>query len=75
MLLGGCYDYVSLMYNEFDYRFDGLQSSRPKVISPETRVTLPEIYNLESCRPKFHNAQKDSKNAKAVFKIASQSEM
>ena len=40
---------------------------------PETRVMSPEIYShvaryFESCRPKFHNAQKDSK-------IASQSEM
>ena len=71
VLLCGCYDYVSLMYNEFDYWFDGLPSSRPKVILAETRVMLPEIYShvaryLESCRPKFHNAQKDSKNANAV---------
>ena len=55
-----------------------LRSSRPKVISPEVmspenRVMSPEIYShvaryFESCRPNFHNAQKDSKNA-------SQSEM
>ena len=52
----------------------GLRSSRPKVISPEvmspeTRVMLPEIHihvarYLESCRPKFHNAKKDSENFK-----------
>ena len=35
-----------------------LRSSRPKVISPETRVMLPEIHshvvrNPKSCRPKF----------------------
>ena len=52
----------------------GNRSSRPKVISPEvmspeTRVMSPEIYShvaryLESCRPKFQNAQKDSKNAR-----------
>ena len=41
-------------------------------MSSETRVMSPEIYShvaryFESCRPKFHNAQKDSK-------IASQSE-
>ena len=45
----------------------------PEVMSLETRVMSPEIYShvaryFESCRPKFHNAQKDSK-------IASQSEM
>ena len=50
---------------------EALRSSCPKVISPE--VMLPEIYShvaryFESCRPKFHNAQKDSKTA-------SQSEM
>ena len=41
---------------------------------PETRVMSPEIYShvaryFESCRLKFHNAQKDCK------KNASQSEM
>ena len=51
-----------------------LRSSRPKVISPEvmspeTRVMSPEIYShvaryLESYRPEFQNAQKDSKNAR-----------
>ena len=72
MLLGGCYDYVSLMYNEFD----GLQSSRPKSESCCLKFIVMHVARyLESCRPKFHNAQKDSKNAKAVFKIASQSEM
>ena len=38
-------------------------------MSPETRVMSPEIYShvaryLESCRPEFQNAQKDSKNAR-----------
>ena len=52
----------------------GLRSSRlkvisPEVMSPETRVMSPEIYShvaryFGSCRPKFHNAQKDSKNAR-----------
>ena len=42
-----------------------LQSSRLKVISPETRVMSPEIYShvvryFESCCPKFDNAEKDS---------------
>ena len=42
-----------------------LQSSRPKVISPKTRVMSPEIHShvvryFESCCPKFDNAEKDS---------------
>ena len=46
----------------------GLRSSRPKVISPEvmspeTRVMLPEIHshvarNPKSCRPKFYRVFK-----------------
>ena len=39
----------------------GFTSSRPKVISPETRVMLPEIHvaqNPKSCRPKFYRVFK-----------------
>ena len=41
---------------------------------PETRVTLPEIYirvarYVEWCRPKFLNAQKDSKNVKKIARV------
>ena len=70
MLLGTCQalkklktDLVTLMVI---LCLEALQSSHPKVLSPElilpkTRVMSPDILSLTCCL-KFHNAQKDSKN-------------
>ena len=66
---------ASLRCNEFDYWFDGLPSSESCCL--KFIVMLPDV-SIESCRPKFHNAKKNSKNANSLEELVSgtsQSEM